>query len=96
MQHWRDVLPKGHICDIEYEEVIADLPNQARRLINFLDLPWEDECEEFYNNKQVSTTGSASQVRQPVYSSSIGKWRHYEKELEPLKIELEKSGIPLR
>lgn len=96
MQHWRDVLPKGHIYDIEYEEVIADLPNQARRLINFLDLPWEDECEEFYNNKQVSTTGSASQVRQPVYSSSIGKWRHYEKELEPLKIELEKSGIPLR
>ena len=96
MQHWREVLPKGHVYDIEYEEVVADLPNQARGLINFLDLPWGDECEEFYNNKQVSTTGSASQVRQPVYSSSIGKWRHYEKELEPLKIELEKSGIPLR
>jgi hypothetical protein len=93
MQHWRDVLPKDYIYDIEYEKVVSDLPGEARRLIDFLDLTWEDKCLDFHKNTQASTTGSASQVRQPVYNSSIGKWRNYEKELQPLKEELEKFQI---
>jgi len=95
MQHWRDVLPKGHIYDIQYEEVVEDLSAQARELIKFLDLPWEDACEEFHTNRQASTTGSASQVRRPIYKSSVGKWRFFEKELQPLRATLEDAGVPI-
>tara|TARA_B100001146_G_scaffold224997_1_gene245525 strand:+ start:3097 stop:4683 length:1587 start_codon:yes stop_codon:yes gene_type:complete len=95
MQHWRNVLPKGHIYDIQYEEVVEDLSTQARQLIKFLDLPWEDACEEFHTNRQASTTGSASQVRRPIYKSSVGKWRFFEKELQSLRATLEDAGVPI-
>ena len=94
MEHWRRVLPANRIYDIHYEQVVGDLPGQAKRLIEFLELPWEKGCQEFHRNQQVSTTGSASQVRKPVYSSSVGKWRRYEKELQPLRQSLERLGVP--
>lgn len=94
MKHWHQVLPAGRIYDIQYEHIVEDLPGQARRLIEFLGLPWENGCQEFHLNQQVSTTGSASQVRKPVYSSSVGKWQRYENELKPLRQALEKLGVP--
>lgn len=95
MQHWRDVLPDGWIHDVRYEDVVADLPGQARKLISFLDLPWESACEEFHTNRKATTTGSASQVRQPVYGSSVGKWRRFEPQLLPLRQCLEHADIPI-
>jgi hypothetical protein len=56
-------------------------------------LAWEDQCLRFYDDTQASTTASALQVRQPVYASSVGKWRHYAQQLEPLRLQLENAGI---
>ena len=95
MEHWRHVLPEGRIYDIRYEDVVNDLSRQAAKLIDFLGLPWEVACERFHGNQESSTTGSASQVRRPVYQSSVGKWRNYEKQLQPLKKALESSGVPV-
>jgi hypothetical protein len=93
MDHWRTVLPAGRIYDIHYEQVVADLPGEARRLIDHLGLTWEQACENFHSSKHVTTTGSASQVRQPVYRSSVGKWRPYDKQLEPLARALAERGV---
>ncbi|MEQ9209405.1 MAG: sulfotransferase, partial [Pseudomonadales bacterium] len=56
MEHWRKVLPANRIYDIHYEQVVEDLSGQARQLIKFLELPWEESCKEFHLNQQVSTT----------------------------------------
>lgn len=93
MQHWREVLPDGWIYDIRYEDVVADLPGEARKLIQRLGLAWEESCELFHMNQHASTTGSASQVRKPVYGSSVGKWRNFERQLRPLRDSLERSGV---
>ena len=58
--------------------------------------PFEPGCLRFHENRQASTTASAIQVRQPVYTSSIGKWRHYARQLEPLRQRLEDAGIDTR
>jgi len=93
MKHWRAALPTGHIYDIYYEDLVADLSGQTRKLLDYLCLEWEEACENFYTNKQASTTGSASQVRQPIYRSSMGKWRMFERHLGPLRSALEGAGI---
>ena len=92
MAHWQKVIP-GIIIDISYEDVVADLEQQARRLIAYCGLDWEPECLEFHKSKTVSTTASAVQIRQPVYSSSIQKWRNYERQLAPLKARLVAAGM---
>jgi hypothetical protein len=56
-------------------------------------LDWQEQCLRFYENKQASTTASATQVRQPVYNSSVGKWRRYEKQLQPIAGILTAAGI---
>ena len=93
MEHWRDILPDGWIYDIRYEDVVADLSGEARKLIAHLRLDWEDACENFHASRHASTTGSASQVRKPVYGSSVGKWKKFEQQLEPLRLALEESGV---
>jgi Sulfotransferase family len=92
MQHWNEVMP-GVMHTLRYEAVVADVEGEARRLLHYCGLPWEDQCLRFYEDTQASTTASALQVRQPVYASSLGKWRHYERQLEPLRIQLESAGI---
>ncbi|MEH6551594.1 MAG: sulfotransferase [Pseudomonadales bacterium] len=92
MSHWNTVMP-GVIYSLSYESVVADLESESRKLLNFCELPWEDQCLKFYESKQASTTASASQVRKPVYSSSVNRWRAYEDELQPLRAILEGAGI---
>ena len=70
MDHWHSVMP-GLILDVSYEDVVADTELQARRLTEYCGLDWESECLDFHTAKQASTTASAVQVRQPVYSSSV-------------------------
>lgn len=94
MQHWNEVLP-GFILTVSYENITANLEREARRVLEFCGLGWEDGVLEFHKNKQASTTASASQVRQPVYSSSVHKWRNYETQLKPLQDILEKHGVPI-
>jgi tetratricopeptide (TPR) repeat protein len=92
MQHWRNVLPEGSFLDVQYEDVVTDLEAQARRIIAYCGLPWDDRCLSFHKTDRPVRTASATQVRQPIYSSAVGRWRVYEKFLGPLLSELE-GGI---
>lgn len=84
MAHWRRVLPAGAMLDMRYEEVVADLETQARRLVAYCGLPWDDRCLAFHETKRPVRTASATQVRRPIYQSAVGRWRVYENELAPL------------
>ena len=77
MEHWRKVLPKGVMIDVRYEDVVADLETQARRIIAHVGLDWDEACLAFHRNKRPVKTASATQVRRPIYQSSIGRWRPY-------------------
>jgi len=94
MEHWNAVLP-GVVHTVEYEKLVADIETESRRLIDICDLDWQPQCLKFYENPEASTTASTVQVRQPVYQSSVGKWRQYSDQLAPLIDVLEKAGIPL-
>jgi tetratricopeptide (TPR) repeat protein len=89
-QHWMKVLPLQSM-NVQYEELVADLEGQSRRLIDFLGLEWEPQCLEFYKTERPVFTASVWQVRQPLYNSSVGRWKHYRKHLGPL---FEALGMP--
>jgi Tfp pilus assembly protein PilF len=84
MGHWRKVLPEGSFLEVDYEEVVSDPEGQARRMIEYCGLEWSDACLDFYRNARPVQTASVMQVRQPVYRSSVGRWKHYEPCLAPL------------
>ena len=69
---------------MQYEALVADLEGESRRLIDFLGLPWDPACLEFHRTERPVMTASHWQVRQPIYGSSVGRWRHYRKHLRPL------------
>jgi tetratricopeptide (TPR) repeat protein len=84
MAHWRSVLPQGRMLKVRYEDVVADLEGQARRLVAHCGLAWDERCLSFHTTDRPVRTASATQVRQPIYRSAIGRWRAYEAELGPL------------
>lgn len=88
MQHWRLTLPAGSMLEIDYEELVADTETQARRILKYCDLDWDPICLQVKGNNRGIRTASVYQARQPVYRSSIGRWRHYESFLDPLKTAL--------
>jgi len=87
MDHWNEVFP-GQILEVQYEDVVNDVETQTRRMIDFIGLEWEDSCLQFYSSKRSVHTASVSQVRQPIYSSSIGQYERYGDLLNPLIEEL--------
>jgi len=89
MEHWRQVLPDSAFLEVQYEDIVADQEVQARRLIEYCGLAWDDACLDFHKNKRAVLTASASQVRRPLYRSSVERWRNYEQFLTPLLNELE-------
>lgn len=84
MAHWCSILPADRMLEIRYEDNVADLEHQARRLLDYLGLPWDSACLKFYQNRRSVSTASVTQVRKPIYSSSVARWKRYEKHLEPL------------
>jgi len=94
METWRERFG-DRFFDIAYEDVARDLEPNARALIDFLGLPFEDACLEFHKQKTAVTTASAVQVRQPAHTKSVGRWRRYEHQLEPTRRTLEALGVPL-
>ncbi len=85
MAHWRAVLPAGAMLEVRYEDVIADLEGQARRIVAYCDLEWDARCLEFQNADRPVRTASVAEVRQPIYATAIGRWRAYESFLGPLR-----------
>ena len=84
MDHWRAVLPAGVMLEVDYEAATADLEGEARRIIDHCGLDWDDRCLDFHQTRRWVHTASAAQVREPIYRSSVGKWRAYEPFLGPL------------
>jgi tetratricopeptide (TPR) repeat protein len=87
MAHWRAVLPMP-IFEVVYEELVADLEGVARRLIAFCNLDWDPNCLEFHKTRRPVTTASMMQVRRPLYTTSVGRWKHYQSLAAPLFAEL--------
>lgn len=84
MDHWREVLPPGAFYEIQYEDLVADQEAQARALLAYCELEWDAACLDFHKTERNIKTASVTQVRQPIYKTSVQKWRHYEKHLGPL------------
>jgi tetratricopeptide (TPR) repeat protein len=84
MEHWRALLPPGMMLEVDYEDVVADLEGQARRLIAHCGLPWDDACLDFHRTDRRIMTASFAQVRQPLYRNSIARSRPYMHLLGPL------------
>jgi hypothetical protein len=84
MEHWRQVLPAQSLLDVRYEDVIGDLEGQARRIIAYCELPWDSRCLAFHETDRPVRTASATQVRQPIYTTAVGRWRAYQDRLGPL------------
>jgi Tfp pilus assembly protein PilF len=94
MDHWRSVLP-GVIHEVSYEQLVTDQLGTTRDLLQFCGLEWQDACLDFHLNSAATTTASASQIRQPIYDSSLSQWTHYATQLSPLRDQLEAAGIAL-
>jgi len=94
MRHWRRVMPDA-VYTLDYETLVDDFEPEVRRLLEHCGLDFEDACLRFHENRAASTTASTVQVRQPVYRSSVGKWREYRTQLAPLIAALEDEGIAL-
>ena len=82
--HWREILPASHFLEVDYEAVVADVEAQARRMLDFLGLPWDESVLRFHETERPVRTASSNQVRQPIYRSSAGRWRKHAAELKPL------------
>lgn len=89
---WRETLPDRYL-EVRYEDVVDDVEREARRLLEFCDLPWDPRCLAFRDNPAPVATASSAQVRKPIYRSSVERWRRYERELEPLRALLEAEGV---
>jgi hypothetical protein len=84
MDHWDAVLP-GKVLHVQYEDLVRDPEANIRRLLDHCRLPFEAACLSFHETRRSVRTASAEQVRQPIYTSGVGYWRHFEKELLPLQ-----------
>jgi len=89
MAHWRAVLPASHFLEVDYEAVVDDLEREARRMLEFLGLPWDEAVLRFHETERPVRTASVNQVRQPLYRSSSGRWRAHAAQLKPLLAALE-------
>jgi len=84
MDHWDKVLP-GQVLRVQYEEVVADLDTQVRRILDYCGLEFEESCINFHETDRSVRTPSSEQVRQPIYQSGIEQWKNFESNLDPLK-----------
>ena len=84
MDHWNKVLP-NQILSINYEDVVNNFEESVNEILKYCEIPFENECLEFYKSKRSVKTPSAEQVRQPIYKSGMDYWKNYEIYLDELK-----------
>lgn len=87
MEHWDNVLP-GKILRVRYEDVVADLETQVRRLLDYCCLPFEETCLKFHQTERAVRTASSEQVRQPIFKSGVDHWENFSEFLDPLRTKL--------
>ena len=85
MDHWQAALPPGRILCVQHEQVVEDLEGQVRRLLDFLELPFEPACLRYWETPRSIRTPSSEQVRRPINRDGLHQWRHFERHLGPLK-----------
>ncbi|MDB5467183.1 MAG: hypothetical protein JWQ46_1945, partial [Phenylobacterium sp.] len=91
--HWRSVLPPDRFTEIAYEGLVASQEATTRELLAFCGLPWDPRCLAFHENAAPVATASSVQVRQPLYASSVGRWRRYGEGLAPMRDVLAAAGL---
>ena len=96
MAHWHRVLPPGRILDVRYEDVVADLEGQTRRMLAYCGIEWNQRCLAFHQSKRPVQTASAVQVRRPINRDLMDRWRSYEAFLDPLISELDDVSLSPR
>ncbi|MGI9304929.1 MAG: tetratricopeptide repeat-containing sulfotransferase family protein, partial [Gammaproteobacteria bacterium] len=94
MEHWRN-MPLPRMMEVDYEQLVAELESCSRRLIDFCGLAWDDRCLNYHQSQRTVRTASNWQVRQPLYSRSVRRWRHYESHLTALSETLAGTRSPL-
>ena len=94
IEHWREAMP-GQLLVMPYESLVTDPEAGIRRLLEHCGLDWDPRCLDFHLNDSAVTTLSANQVRRPMYTSSVGRWKKYARDLQPLVWVLQEAGIPL-
>lgn len=94
MDHWHKTIP-GVIHEVAYEDLVGDQEGESRRLVEHSGLQWNRDCLDFHHSRSPSVTASAAQVRQPIYDTSIGRWRKYGQQLAPLVRQLRHAGIDI-
>ncbi|MFC1683953.1 sulfotransferase [Pseudomonadota bacterium] len=82
MQHWRDI--GIEMLEVDYEKTVENMEPVTRQILEFCGLPWEDACLDFHKSERFVPTASSEQVNKPIYTSSVERWRRYEKHLKPL------------
>jgi tetratricopeptide (TPR) repeat protein len=92
MDHWHRLFGDW-LVDLRYEDLVADPARSGSALAAAAGVPWRNDAVAIERNTAISTTASASQIRQPIYRSSVGRWRHYRRHLEPLAEALRASGV---
>ncbi len=91
MEHWRAVLPASIFLEVDYEALVNDPTAQTRRILDHCGLEWDPACLDFHKTRREVRTASAAQVRRPIYTDSIGRWRRFGALLDPLLRELEEK-----
>jgi hypothetical protein len=84
MQHWHTVLPSTVIFNLPYEQMVADHEAFSKQLVEYIGLPWDPNCLNFYKNGRSVKTASLMQVRKPIYKTSVQRWQPFSEELKPL------------
>jgi tetratricopeptide (TPR) repeat protein len=92
MRHWRAVLPAAALLEVPYEGLVLDLTAWSRRMLDFIELPWDPRCLHFHQTSRTVVTASRWQVRQKISTSSVERWRNYERFVGPLKPLLEPAA----
>ncbi len=94
MQHWTEKLGI-EVLPFDYEALVEQPEKNARRLLEFAGLPWNEECLAFHQSRRITDTASRHQVNQPLYSSSSGRWKNYEEQLAPVIAQLHGLGYEI-
>ena len=92
MQHWEEIFPH-RIYTVQYEALVRDQESQSRALIDYCGLEWQEACLQFEKNAAPVATASSAQVREPIYTSAVERWKNYKTELEPLAAFFAANGI---